>query len=1673
MPDLSVPANLPIHLRNQISELVRDYKEQNLTLKGYEAKRKHLLDQYATGQRFPLTPLRSPTRRIPALHMRNQSWGSSIRSHGGSYYNDTNSITSSLYQGNSADYNGTNNNNSSSNGNNNSNYNGSGSDTPYAFQRGQSGRQSVFRVTTVNSNSGYSTPRTRRDASSVHLSIPSNGISGVPYYPMVPLLPREENPGNSDSLTSVLRGRFEKYPIETAMISINEKGKETHISWDKLYLRAEKVAHTLSKEKLYKLDKVLLWYNKNEIIDFTVALLGCFIANMVAVPVSFEIYSLSEITEIIKLTGSKSVLISEDCYDQLENLYSTSNHNRIKVIKSEFFSQISFIKTDNLGQYSKAKKAAPTFDTPHISYIEFTRTPLGRLSGVVMKHKVLFNQYNTFANILNSRAMPHWKKGNIKKAFKSGDFSQRYTILNSLDPTRSTGLVLGVFFNIFSGNLLISVDHRLLQKPGAYENMIDKYKADILLNEQLQLKQVVINYLEDPQSTISKKHRIDLSCIKCCLTCCTTIDTDVLDMIVQKWLKNLGCIDASTCYSPILTLPDFGGVFLSIRDQLGKLDNFQVHEPKLRLQDELFINKEKLRGNIVEPSITAMINSSSSFKDFLRVTSFGFPIPDANLCVVNPDDNTLVPDLTVGEVLVHSDSLTDEFYQMDRVNNFVFNAKLNYPKMYSFLTDEITSPAAGERLSTIMNLCPPSLSFLRTKLMGFVHNGKIYVLSMVEDMFLQNQLIRLPNWAHTSDVRKARKTSSEGGGSEMMSLASTNLKIGKDDKDIRRVVQTYYLQQVTETLVRTVSTVYEVSAFELNHNKEEHFLVVVVESSLSKPPSSQGSLTLETEAQKQTAEKKMNELTDQVYRILWIFHKIQPTCVMVVPLESLPKRYCSLEIANSTVEKKFLNGELPASFVKFQFDNVILDFLPHSVFYNESIFSEHLSRNRRTALLEEYKVKHPNFLIEQQYPLPDETPWQSSGIDYRETSIDSRTKLNLNSFPSILDILEWRIRETGNDFAFSDGNEFAFSDGVTVGHSTSHENAHKKVSWKGFERIIAAFLKKIVESKTPLKRGDKVIIMCENSVEYAAIITACMYCNLVIIPYPMFNEETIEEHMTYLIKLIRAYSVKRIFMDLTAHDIFENNPILAKLLKKYKHEIPKITVFSKVKKKNSLTIDMFSSQLRAKFGPKPGLNHNGQPCIIWIDDEFDVKKDIHVVMTHAALMNSLKILKETLSLSRDFRIFSLCSYTVGMGFMMSCMTGIYVGCTTSLFTLNEFYSNPTSFLIGLQNMHVKDLYLNFETFCILTEKANDLVKANKGRLSSLEKSSKKHTPTSTLLQPDFLRNIQNIMIPFSGRPNSKRLEELFRRNANISISRAQINYLYQNHFNPHISLRSYLGIPPVDLYLDSIALREGIIKTVNPAEVSPRGYLRVQDSGIVAVCTDVSIVNPETNLSCSDGELGEIWCCSEGNAHDYYICQDSHGANSKPTLTKDPFITDQFKSKLNTEVDNGLTYLRTGDLGFIKRVTCADAAGNPLDLNLLFVLGSISETVEVLGLVHFVTDLEKTVRHTHPGIQKCIVAKTGGLLVCLVKCRDNSNSKFANIAALIVSELLKNHGVILDLCAFVAQDPSEARLPNEWDKNRGTVMDSWLDQELKIEAQFGINYGENLSIYLLSEFERT
>lgn len=126
---------------------------------------------------------------------------------------------------------------------------------------------------------------------------------------------------------------------------------------------------------------------------------------------------------------------------------------------------------------------------------------------------------------------------------------------------------------------------------------------------------------------------------------------------------------------------------------------------------------------------------------------------------------------------------------------------------------------------------------------------------------------------------------------------------------------------------------------------------------------------------------------------------------------------------------------------------------------------------------------------------------------------------------------------------------------------------------------------------------------------------------------------------------------------------------------------------------------------------------------------------------------------------------------------------------------------------------------------------------------------------------------------------------------------------------------------------------------------------------MVPVCTQIAIVNPETCLLSRIGEFGEVWVSSDANVKGFY-------------LSKDPFDVTRMTAR-TVDGDPRISYVRTGDLGFLYNVSRPVGPGGALvDMQTLFVLGSIGETFEVNGLQHFPMDIEKTIERSHRKIAR-------------------------------------------------------------------------------------------------------
>lgn len=253
-----------------------------------------------------------------------------------------------------------------------------------------------------------------------------------------------------------------------------------------------------------------------------------------------------------------------------------------------------------------------------------------------------------------------------------------------------------------------------------------------------------------------------------------------------------------------------------------------------------------------------------------------------------------------------------------------------------------------------------------------------------------------------------------------------------------------------------------------------------------------------------------------------------------------------------------------------------------------------------------------------------------------------------------------------------------------------------------------------------------------------------------------------------------------------------------------------------------------------------------------------------------------------------------------------------------------------------------------------------------------------------------------------------------------------------------------MSIEPIELLLDTRALRRGLVYPVD-CETDPH-VLLVQDSGMVPVSTQIAIVNPETCHLCHVGEYGEIWVQSEACAKSFY-------------MSKQEFDLERFNGRI-LGGDPSATYVRTGDLGFLHNVTRPiGPAGQPVEMQVLFNLGSIGETFEVNGLNHFPMDIENSVEKCHRNISPggSAVFQAGGLVVVLVEVFRKAY--LASIVPVVVDAILNEHQLVVDMIAFVSNgDFPRSRLG---EKQRGKILASWVTRKLHTIAQFAIRDPEN------------
>ncbi|KAK6457768.1 uncharacterized protein RJT20DRAFT_149319 [Scheffersomyces xylosifermentans] len=1394
-----------------------------------------------------------------------------------------------------------------------------------------------------------------------------------------PLHPRKsaeflkEHKFSSERLLDILASRATVYKTEQAFMVLDSKGKEvSSITWEKLYLKAVKVAYEIRHKSTLKVgDTVVLLYKDGEVSEFVVALLACFMTGVTAIPIHQDI-SLHEVLDIINLTSTKLVLYSEIVAKELDKLNAQSQKINwpAKLLRWRTTEFGSAKKSELTHWNSRESKKDEATSTTQLAYVEFSRSPVGELRGIALSHRTILHQMNCLNVSLSS--MPD-SGGGLQRSYKEHRKNKK-VVLATLDIRFSIGLILGVLFTIYSGNVLIWAPQRVMEIQGLYANIISKCRASLLLADYIGLKRVTYDYQSSPNATryFSKTHRVDFSSVKWVLVNALTIDGEFIEILAQRYLRPLGCQHPESAIIPMLTLSEYGGMVISLRDWIGGKDKLGL--PETSEEDEssssdlsaVLIDKEALSRNLVQVIDTNPSSSDEIPHNALRVDAFGYPLPDATLAVVNPESSILVSKGELGEIWIDSPCLSGGFYGLRKESKSIFHAKCR---------------DANGMLE---------MDFLRTGLLGFTFNGKVFVLGLYEDRIRQRV-----SWIDQKLYTKLNKDLVIGNGSRY-----------------------HYSSHLLATLASEVRQVYDCTIFDVFIGNE-YLPVAIVEAEVirklvddsgnadpSGGASSANSKGGENEASQLNAiplnEPVLNSIAQKCFDTLYKRHFLRLYCVVVVDCDTLPKimRSGGREIANMLCKKRFLEGSLRAEFVKF-FVQKSISMIPHGEDVIGGIWSPYVSELRNLAL--------------------EMFPSQYSTIDYREKSLDDKTGAPLTDFKTIVDILKFRVASSGDSIAF-------------LNTDNGGKSSSKPLTWKKFEHRAYAVCSYLIE-KTTVKPGQYVILMYSLSEEFVVAVYACLMCGIIPVPMLPFDSNRIGEDFPAFVGVIRDFDITEILVNEEVEKFLKNGPV-ADALKKFTHRRVKVNIKNTVKLNKVSNVASLNSKI-AKYQAAVNFRDENTTALVWLNFTSDHYR-VGATLSHKNIIGICKVFKETCNLSSKSAIVGCVRHSSGIGFVQSALLGVFLGTTTYLTSPFSYAESPLAFFLSLARYKVKDVFV--------TEQM-------------LKYAAIKFSPKGF-----NLNNLKNMMISTENRVEIDLLRKIAKVFSPTKLSAASMSTVYNHYFNPIISTRSYMTVAPVDLYLDPIALRQGYVSVVNQAEVP--NALHIQDSGMVPVCTEIAIVNPESRKICKEGEFGEIWVCSEANLTSF---------TNGPKGPVDKFNQVQFNGVI-ADGNPNVTYLRTGDLGFLHHISItkngATADGQPPEITSfqpLFILGKIADTFEVMGLHHFPIDIENTIESCHGDIFKngsCIFKCSD---YTVVVCESKRHRYFASLVPLIVNTVLSKHHIVVDVVAFIRK--GEFPISRLGTKQRARIVDAWVQGVIPIIASYGVNYGENSMIKLVKDID--
>ncbi|KAF9933672.1 hypothetical protein FBU30_004915 [Linnemannia zychae] len=1384
------------------------------------------------------------------------------------------------------------------------------------------------------------------------------------------------------SIMEVLRFRGLYMANAKAFSVVDIKGRETAAwTWEKLHGRAEKISQTiLEKTQLRRGSRVALVYRKSEIMEFMAAFYGCMMAGMTAVPINV-IEEFAEMTYILNYTKAELALTTEYNHKALSK--DLAMHKGV-----DWPLGVAWWKTDTLGSWHPKKKDGwPDIELPDLAYIEYSKSPNGELKGVAVSHRTMLSQCHAIKQSLG--ANPNRNCGvpsSPTSAFTPRSATEPKTpstptqpgsppsrrsstalpdgkktdvVLSWLEPRQQVGLVLGGLLGVYRGSHTIFIHSGVTDTPGLWAHCAQRYRATTALGDYEGVREL----LRFRPTEGAKRDVPPLSCLETFLIDAVMVKPMLDLQFANEFLADLGVPSPQQVVVPMSSLPEHGGMILSMRDYLvfprgadvidfgfeyevprgplpepGTKRRPQGYPPASNTICHYLLDRGALKANMIQVLATGEeAISRASERGVVLVGAFGYAMPRATLAIVDPETTALCQPNRVGEIWIDSPSIAFGFWELPKHSQSIFHALPLIVPVDTMIPEVYDPVPAG---------------FLRTGLLGGLIEGRVVTFGLYEDR-IQQEIVDLVH-------------------PEIMEF------------------DYHYTADLSNTILDRIVGFTSCISFECFINNE-HLPVICAET----PRSQRGDLI---------------KLADFAKQAMMDYHGLRLYCIAIAPTGSLPRAFKNGKRVLHPVlcRKMFELGRLRLMHIHTSVDDTVFN-ISFGDDTAGGIWGVEALAIREAAL-----PSHARMV-------------QFSCCDYPKEVLDEKTKINLSHFSSLAEILVWRSVMNQDEIAF-------------VGVDSRGKDT-KGLTFRKFGAKVVS-IANYIEKRGGFRAGDKVVLLFPNGIEFAATVYACWFLGLVPIPVQLPEPARLHEDITLLMGLLAELKITHLIGNTATDDLMKQKTTLihvkACIGPRQDAILPTVFNVSKAPK--------MSKNLGKESGytapPQASLVKTA-PAMVFVHYSTDMRRTL-VKVSHSALMAQCRAQKVQCRLKTGRPILSCWKTFSGIGLLYSCGLGVYAGAPTVMLQYTDFSTSPQIYFEALERHGVRDALLNY------------------AMLEQATNAPEPITPASF-----NFTGVKNFLLNTEGRPRTEVNQAIERKFAQSRMEPTVINAMFGHMINPMVTTRSYMNIEPVRLHLSLKALRRGTVQITTEQE-DPTGVW-VEDSGIPICGTTVAIVNPETREICLSREIGEIWVSSEANVQSYQGAARDHGrsmSNATPLSVEaskippnngaekssnEPGSPSDINSRYNVTIaggDSRISYVRTGEIGFLWNYS-KDTFNGGKPTSLLFVLGSIGETFEVNGLMHFPKDIEATIERCHPNIAPngSIVFQADQAVVCVVQVRQ-PDVTVVNMSMSVMHQVLEKHQFIPDVIAIVGEGVLTKNRFGE--KQRGKMLSLFMSAKMPL-----------------------